>query len=317
MSENQSESQPGSQKQEAVDISVIIPARNEGKRIGFCLEAIYSQETTFSYEIIVIDSGSTDNTLDVVRQYPAIRLSRILPEQFGHGKTRNLGAQKALGRYLVFLNADAIPCDSQWLNALIEPFEKDNSRSHLAGVFSRHIPAPNCHLYMARDLLESMPDTPILRTHAGKFDFMLFSTVSAAVPRSVWETYPFDNEIQIAEDQQWARDVLADGLSILYHPGSVVRHSHNYSPRHLMESKRRIARASKKFSNPLSALVVGFVLICGGIFVKITKDLIFILFQKSSRVPFTRKLFEIKTSIVARFAGFWGKYTGWLEFRHE
>lgn len=292
-----------------IDVSIVIPARNEGENIGQCLQAVNKQETPYTFEIIVIDSGSTDNTIDIVNQYPLVRLVQIEPGEFGHGKTRNLGAEMAKGHYIVFLNADAIPVNADWLNPLIELLTRDKT---MAGVFSRHVPKDDCYLYMVRDLQNAMPGKKILRTYAGKMDFMLFSTVSAAVSKETWQQFPFDNDIIIAEDQDWAKKVLNNGKTILYEPASMVSHSHNYTPRQLMENKRKIARASGRFKNRFVALTVGFILVAGGIFVKIMADMFFILFKTPKKIPFPKKMKEIKTSLMARFAGFWGRYKGWI-----
>lgn len=292
-----------------ITVSIVIPARNEANNIGLCLEAIYNQETPYSVEIIVIDSGSTDNTVEIVKHYTSVKLIQIKPGAFGHGRTRNQGAETAKGTYIVFLNADALPIDSLWLNRLIEPLEKNKK---LAGVFSRHIPKQDCYLYMKRDLETSMPLKKILRSRSDIGGFFLFSTVSAAIPKEIWTQFPFENDIIIAEDQDWAKKVLAHGLEILYEPTSAVRHSHNYTPRELMENKRKIARASKRFKHRFGALTIGFVLIVGGVFFKLSGDLVYIFFKSAKGFSFSQKIKEMKTAILARFASFRGRYEGWL-----
>lgn len=294
-----------------IAVSIIIPAKNEAANIAQCLDAVNRQETPFTYEIIVIDSGSTDTTIDIIKRYPSVQLVQIKPGEFGHGKTRNLGAEIAKGDYIVFLNADAVPLNSHWLTNLIRPLSENQN---LAGVFSRHIPNEECFLYMKRDLQGSMPDNRILRTKAGKMDFMLFSTVSAAIPKETWKQFPFDDNIIIAEDQDWAKKVLNNRFTVLYEPASMVRHSHNYSPCQLMENKRKVgaAEASSRFKNNFSAIIAGFILMTGGIIFKFLGDMIYILFQSSGGIPFSRKIKEIKISLAARVAGFRGKYKGWL-----
>ena len=88
--------------------SIIILAKNEEENIGPCLEAVFSQKTGFDFEVIVVDSGSTDGTLDIVRSTPA-RLFEIPPGDFDHGGTRQYGAKQARGEYIVTLVADATP----------------------------------------------------------------------------------------------------------------------------------------------------------------------------------------------------------------
>jgi rhamnosyltransferase len=295
-----------------IDVSIIIPTKNEEKCIPRCLNAVLNQQThpPLSIEIIVIDSGSTDKTLRIIENFSSVKLIQIKPEDFGHGKTRNLGAQRAKGKYIVFLNADAVPIDNRWLQTLIEPF-RENPK--LAGTFSRHIPNENCFLYMTRDLLTSMPETTT-NTTTNKKQGMRFSTVSAAMPKEIWNQLPFDDNIIIAEDREWAAKVSAKGWDILYRPESSVNHSHNYSPRELMESKRKIARASKRFKHPFNALTAGFALAVGGFVFKFLGDVVYIFF-KTPRIPFTRRIKELKTSLFARAAGFRGWYKGWNE--HE
>lgn len=291
----------------SVNVSIIIPAKNEEENIGKCLEAVYNQETGYRFEVIVIDSGSSDRTPDIVKRYPAVQLVEIQSREFGHGKTRNLGAEGSKGDYIVFLNADAIPVDKNWLNPLIDPLTKDKK---IAGVYSRHIPKEGCHLYMVRDIQKTMPGKPMVRSQAKPFDFMIFSTVSCAIPRDIWKEYPFKDAIIIAEDQEWADRVLEQGLKIVYEPASRVYHSHNYTPHQLFENKRNVAKSTRRFKTKFSALVWGFVLIIGGMKIKIAGDIVFIFFRFKG--PFSRKIKEVKTSFKARRASFLGRYKGWI-----
>jgi rhamnosyltransferase len=294
-------------KKEKVDVSIIIPAKDEEGNIGKCLEAIYSQETNYRFEVMVIDSGSSDKTPDIVKKYSPVQLVEIQPGEFGHGKTRNLGAGGSKGDYIVFLNADAIPVDKNWLDPLIAPLIKDKKT---AGVYSRHIPKKGCYLYMVRDIQKTMPGEPMVRSQRKPFDFMIFSTVSCAIPRDIWRKYPLKDDIIIAEDQEWAGRVLDEGLKIVYEPTSRVYHSHNYTPRQLFEIKRNVAKSTGKFKSKFSALVWGFILMIGGMKIKITGDMLFILFR--SKGPLSRKIKEIKTSFKARKASFLGRYKGWI-----
>lgn len=293
---------------DTIDISVIIPALNEAENIGRCLDAIINQDIGLHVEIIVIDSGSTDETIDIIDTFDDIQLVRIAPGEFGHGRTRNLGASKAKGKYLVFLNADAIPADKQWLNRLLKPLD---TRTGAAGVFSRHLPKPGCFLYMTRDLNKSMPDRPHVRTGASALDMMIFSTVSCVIPRDIWNRHRFDDDIVIAEDQEWAKRVLAHDFQIIYQSKSRVYHSHNYTPKQMYRVKFDVGRASGKFNNRFTAATVGLFLASGGFFVKTAGDFFYIFFKTGT--PFSRKLKEFFTAIRARAAGFAGLYRGWVK----
>jgi hypothetical protein len=79
-----------------------------------------------------------------------------------------------------------------------------------------------------------------------------------------------------------------------------------------MENKRKVARASARFKNRFTALTLGFILAAGGILVKGMGDMVFILFNPPGKIPFRKKIKEIKRSLIARFAGFRGRYKGWI-----
>lgn len=306
------------------DVSIIIPARNEAENIAVCLQAIMNQETNLTVEIILIDSGSTDGTVEIVKQFPAVKLLTIKPEEFGHGRTRNSGAANAKGDYIVFLNADAIPVDHNWLQSLIGNL-KDDTEKTTAGVYSRHIPQKGCHLYMARDILTSFPARGFVTDRSGYFDFMVFSTVSCALHREIWQRFPFADDIVIAEDQDWAKRVLAEGFKIVYEPGSRVYHSHNYSLKELFAIKRRIGGTEHKFKNRFCAATAGLMFIIGGIIIKTAGDISFILFRPkrlgarefADGMKLSRKLKQIPIAGAARVASFAGRYRGWTGDKNE
>ncbi|MFH2107212.1 MAG: glycosyltransferase [Chrysiogenia bacterium] len=290
-----------------IDISIIIPAKNEGENIRKCLDMVMAQECSLVFEVIVIDSGSRDDTVAVVRESKNVRLVEIRPDEFAHGKTRNMGAKLAKGDFLVFLNADAIPRDRSWLSSLIKEFAGDD---RIAGVYSRHLPRSGCHLYMARDLQTSMPAHKIEKSLVDRRDYFMFSTVSAAIRKDIWSVYPFLDEILIAEDQDWAERVLKNGYKLIYTPASVVQHSHNYSLKELFSLKRLVGRSSKKFSNQASALLAGAFLALGGMIYKFSGDCLYIL---RSDLSLKGKIREMRISLGARIFSFSGRYIGWLK----
>ena len=100
-----------------MDASIVIPTKNGGQRLASVLKAIFSQNTRYEYEVICIDSGSTDATLDVIRSFPSCRLVQIAPEDFGHGRTRNLGASLSSGEFVIFVTQDALPASDRWLES--------------------------------------------------------------------------------------------------------------------------------------------------------------------------------------------------------
>jgi rhamnosyltransferase len=83
--------------------SIIILSKNGQAFIQRCLDKVCNQNYEHDYEVIVIDSGSTDKTLEIIRKYP-LRLYEIASDDFRHSKTRNLGASFAKGEFVVYLS---------------------------------------------------------------------------------------------------------------------------------------------------------------------------------------------------------------------
>jgi glycosyltransferase involved in cell wall biosynthesis len=207
--------------------SIIIPIKNEEDNIGRCLEAVFRQSADFPFEVLVIDSGSQDRTLEIVRKYPA-RLMEIAPMEFHHARTRNLGGTVSTGKYLVFLSGDAFPADKGWLSALVRNFRDPTT----AAVYGRQLPKPNAtperaffmnHRYGTERLVKTANSNG-----AGKYLLYQFSNVNSAIRREVWEQTPFPEDINAYEDFSFAVQIVRQGQAIVYEPDAAVFHSHNY-----------------------------------------------------------------------------------------
>lgn len=114
-------------------VSVIIPTYNEEKDLPNAIESLGFQTFT-DFEIIVVDDGSTDNTKEVLRnlQSPISNLHFLEQDHKGAGAARNLGAKKAKGEILVFVDAD-MTFDESFLEKLSEPIRKNFHK----GTFSK------------------------------------------------------------------------------------------------------------------------------------------------------------------------------------
>jgi rhamnosyltransferase len=221
------------------DISIVLLTYNGGDYLTEVFASIFSQTTRLSYEVIAIDSGSSDRTLEIIKQFP-VTLIQISNREFGHGRTRNLGARQASGRYVVFLTQDATPANMYWLDNLVRPLLES---PNLAGVYSRQIPRPNCNPWEARDInigagpisavkrvnFEDPLQQETYRVHRSRF--ISFSNVSSCIRKSVLDQLPFAENILMMEDQEWCKRAIESGHWIGYEAASVVHHSHNHSLR--------------------------------------------------------------------------------------
>ncbi len=218
------------QKTNRKSVSVVIPTLNPGLDLSKMLSALLGQHPVPPDEIIVVDSGSVDGTLGRVREAgEKVRLIEIT--NFTHGRSRNIGVQAATGDVIVFLSQDAIPKDPSWLNHLLDPYDQDE----IAATFSRQEPKPDANPMETYFLHTHFPKGNEIRIQKRKGETLqfhrdvFFSNVSSSARRSVLLEYPFDEDLIMSEDQQFARDVILAGMSVAYVPMSVVVHSHDYS----------------------------------------------------------------------------------------
>lgn len=209
-------------------ISVIIPTLEAGSSIGQLLSMLLSQDQPPS-EIIVIDSSSTDNTVDT-----AIRLGArtiVIPRQaFNHGKTRNTAAMEAQGDILVFMTQDAVPADKNLLGKLTAPLQIPD----IAATYGRHIPKPDAsppevfarHFnYPDKGLVKGMDDV-------GKYGIktFLFSNVCSSIKKELFlKAGMFPDRVRANEDMLISAKLIVKGYRIAYVPEAMVIHSHNYS----------------------------------------------------------------------------------------
>ena len=221
-------------------VSILIPTWNGAATLPALLASIAAQKTDVPVETMVIDSGSTDGTLDLVSGR-VDRLLRVEPGRFNHGLTRNAGIAECRGDLVILLVQDAVPATTGWLAALIRPFQGDE---RLAGTFARQIPRPDASAvtrYYAAGYAAS-GETPRLAAVADRDAFFAlspaerlalctFDNVCSCVRRAVWLKHPFA-ETAIAEDLEWARDVLLAGYRLAYVPEAAVIHSHERSARY-------------------------------------------------------------------------------------
>jgi rhamnosyltransferase len=213
-----------------MDASIVILTKNGGENFKKLIPALLGQEFDGEFEILVIDSGSTDGTVEYARGC-GIRAVEIKPEEFHHGRTRNLGASLTSGRYIVYITADALPVDNRWLQKLTVPL-KEEGVAMVTGrqITWEHIKPPEKFFY-----IYSFPEWKIeVRKGVEPYrDSIFISDVNAAYRREVWENYRFSEKIVQAEDKEIARRIIADGGTIIYEPEAAVYHAHDFTLRSL------------------------------------------------------------------------------------
>lgn len=203
-------------------ISVIIRTKNESKDISKALDIVKNQLLKPS-DIVVVDSGSTDGTVDIVKQWSDVKLIQISPEEFTFGRALNIGFEAAEGEIVVALSAHAFPCSQHWLQNLVKHFDD----LQVAGVYGKQVPQPDAWPPVQRDYLAFYGDQTRIQTSPDSRREHSFSNANAAIRRKCWEKRCFDEALTGSEDREWARAMLRLGYKIVYEPEAAVYHSHN------------------------------------------------------------------------------------------
>jgi glycosyltransferase involved in cell wall biosynthesis len=191
--------------------SVVVRCRDEIAHIADVLDGVLAQETSTPVEIVALDSGSTDGTLDVLARRP-VRVDH-LAGTFSFGRALNHGAALARAPVVVYLSAHCPPVGRRWLASLIAPFDDPT----VVATFGRQVPLDDRNPIEQITQARLFPDRPP--------PGVAFSNANAAVRRSAVLARPFDDEIPAAEDLLWAAGVVG-AERIVYVPDAAVRHSH-------------------------------------------------------------------------------------------
>ena len=204
-------------------VGVVIRTLNESELIGRCLDTLHRQRSAFDLDLLVIDSGSTDSTIEIARSHGA-RIVELPPGDFDYSMALNLGIENVRGDIVISLSAHAIPIDELWLAKMVAAFEEPR----VAGVSSRQVPWPGAPWKEVKRLRRTFGDTRFvygLENAAG----IIFSNSASGIRRAAWREQTFT--LPAVEDLEWARRVVAAGWWIVYESGATVFHSHKESPR--------------------------------------------------------------------------------------
>lgn len=200
-------------------LSVIMRTKNADWVVGQALRALHSQ-TVRDFELVVVDSGSTDQTLPIVREYSP-RLIQIPASSYIPGAVLNQAIEAATGDTLIFQNSDTVPLSRFALERLLKPFHD----TAIVATFARQIPRPEAHGWVRRDYEASFPargDAP---------QWMPLSLPFAAMRRSAWERHRFHTAAWGSEDIEWGTWARTQGYVVRYVSNAIVMHSHNYTLR--------------------------------------------------------------------------------------
>lgn len=219
-------------------ISVVVRCFNEERLIGRLLSGIAAQ-TRRPDQIVIVDSGSTDRTLEIARRHP-VDVQTIDPAEFSFGRSLNRGIEAASGDVVVMASAHVYPVYDTWLEHLTRPFEDDD----VALAYGRQVGGPTTP-YSESQILATWFPAQSQRRQSHPFA----NNANAAIRRSEWQKMPYDEELTGLEDLDWASKALERGMGIAYVAEAPVVHLHDERFAQTRNRYRREAIAHRRIFN--------------------------------------------------------------------
>jgi rhamnosyltransferase len=197
-------------------VSIIIRSKNEAKWIGSCLKNVISQNyDKKKIQVIVLDNDSSDGTKEIIKKYK-IKFINHKPKKYLPGFALNKAVKFAKNEIVVFLSAHCIPTSKNWLQYLVNSFEKNT-----AAVYGKQLPFSFSSFKDKRDLFNQFG----LERRVQKKDHF-FHNANSAVLRKLLKKFPFDDKVLHIEDRIWAKHILKNNYNIVYEPKASVWHFH-------------------------------------------------------------------------------------------
>lgn len=210
-------------------VAVIMRSKNEMPYVRPALEMLCKQ-TFRDFELFVVDSGSTDGSIEVFREYiDEEHLIQIAPEDYVPGLVLNRAIEATDHEIIMLLNADAVPMTEDCLEKLLAPIINGEEDATLSVQVARN----DAHFIVKYDYQRGYDPKNIKGDNA---DF--FSAVACAFKRVLWEKHQFRTH-GYSEDVAWSNVCRADGFRFKLVQDSLVEHSHNYSLKGLYRKRFR------------------------------------------------------------------------------
>lgn len=202
-------------------VVVIMRTKNSDWVVDQALAGMFAQRDV-SFTVTVVDSGSTDRTLELVRAFD-VNLVQIEARAYYPGRVLNDAIAASDADVIVFQNSDVVPLHRHVLARLLAPFED----SSVVATYARQIPRPGADTWVRAEYARSFPDVGDAPA------WIPYSLPLAAMRRSAWQRRPFSTDAWASEDSTWGARARAAGERVIYVPEAHVMHSHNYSLREI------------------------------------------------------------------------------------
>ncbi len=219
-----------------IKISIVIPVKNGMDTLPQTIEGIQKQTLFSDCEVVIIDSGSTDGSVEYLRKFKFVHIVGIDPKTFNHGATRNLGVQHTRGEFVVMTVQDAVASDEFWLETMIKHFTDETVAGVCGQQIVPHHPDKNPHEWFRP---QSKPTVKTVQFKS-EADFNNLSPqdkrtacgwddVNVMYRKRVLNQIPFET-VSFGEDMLWAKAALQQGHKLVYDYAARVNHYHFQFP---------------------------------------------------------------------------------------
>ncbi len=219
-----------------IDISIIIRTLNESRYLASLLKSINNQKCKLKTETIIVDSGSTDGTINIAKNF-GCRITNIKRSEFSFGRSLNIGCKLAKGKFLVIISGHCVPLDSFWLKKLVQPIL--DSRIHYS--YGRQIGGEESYFSENRIFGKYFPEKDKIPQN----DYYC-NNANSALLKSVWENQKFNEQLTGLEDIELSLRIKKIGLKVGYVSEAIVYHYHHENWKQVKRRFEREAIAYKK-----------------------------------------------------------------------
>lgn len=271
--------------------SIVIRTYNEEKHLEELLKAASRQiSNPVDYEVVLIDSGSTDRTLEIAEKYKC-RITHINKNEFTFGRSLNMACDFADGDILVFISGHCIPTDANWLATLVNPIVEQKA----VYAYGRQIGAEDTK-FSEHQVFEKYYPSSSLIPQEGFF----CNNANAALLKSEWKVNPFCEELTGLEDMHMAKSLVDQGKKIAYVADAPVYHIHDETWKQVKLRYEREAIALQKI---MPEVHVSFKDFLHYYFTAVFNDFV----EAKRRGVLIR---NIKDIVLFRLMQYWGSYKG-------
>ncbi|NON63040.1 glycosyltransferase family 2 protein [Acidianus sp. RZ1] len=213
-------------------VSLVIPTLNSGKTVRKTLESIKNLDYT-NFEIIVVDGNSTDDTLDIVREYSSsYPLRVVVEEKKGRGPAYNRGIIESKGKYVAFLDSDAMIATPGWIRRAINIMQNDDK---IAVVFTK---------------VYSPPDSSLMQKSIDTFLCKGYTTANGAIYRRdiVEKVGMFNDRMNYMQEDELLFKLTKEGYKFAVNYNDKIYHYHRNTFTAYIKQNAEAAKGAKDYA---------------------------------------------------------------------